>query len=52
MASSSDTDIGLEGFFSLLLLGGFNIHTPHHFFPTADHAILPQIFEIIDETCK
>lgn len=50
--STSDTDTGLEGFWSYLLLGGFNIHTPHHFFPTADHAALPKILKIIDETCK
>jgi fatty acid desaturase len=37
---------------SYLLLAGLNIHTPHHFFPTADHAVLPKILIIVDEVCK
>jgi fatty acid desaturase len=42
----------LTGFFSYLLVGGFNIHTPHHLFPTADLSALPKILAIIDEVCK
>lgn len=50
--STNDTDTWMTGFFSYLLLAGFNIHTPHHFFPTADHAALPRIMAIIDRACK
>lgn len=50
--STADTDVGIKGFLSYLLVGGFNIHTPHHFFPTADLAILPKILDIIDEVCQ
>lgn len=49
---TNDTDTWLTGFFSYLLLAGFNIHTPHHMFPTADHAALPKIMTIIDRVCK
>ena len=52
MASTSDTDIWITGFWSLVLTGGFNQHTPHHLFPTADIAIFPKLMPIIDEVCK
>ena len=50
--STNDTDTWIHGIFSYILLAGFNVHTPHHFFPTADLAALPKIFDIIKETCK
>ena len=52
MATTSDTDKWLTGFFSYLFLAGFNNHTPHHFFPTADETIHPKIMVIIDRVCK
>jgi fatty acid desaturase len=52
MRASNDTDVGLKGFLSYALTVGLNIHTPHHFFPTADHAILPAILDIIQQTCR
>ena len=39
--ATSDTDAWIHGIFSYMLLAGFNNHVPHHFFPTADHHILP-----------
>ena len=50
--STSDTDVWITGFLSYFLVGGFNIHVPHHLFPTADLAVLPKILKIVDETCK
>lgn len=50
--STNDTDTGITGFWSFLLLAGFNIHTPHHFFPTADHSALPKILTILDRECS
>ena len=50
--ATSDTDAWIHGIFSYLLLAGFNNHVPHHFFPTADHYIHPQIKIIIEEVCK
>jgi fatty acid desaturase len=35
-----------------LFLGGLNIHTAHHFFPTADQAVHPKILKIIDRVCQ
>ena len=52
MATTSDTDIWITGFWSLVLTAGFNQHTPHHLFPTADIAIFPKLLPIIDEVCK
>jgi fatty acid desaturase len=52
VSSSNDTDTWLRGFWSYAFTAGLNIHNAHHFFPTADHAILPAIMDIIDETCK
>jgi fatty acid desaturase len=49
---TNDTDTWITGFYSYLFLAGFNIHTPHHFFPTADHAALPKIMTIINRVCK
>jgi len=47
VASTNDVDIGLLGFWSYALGVGFNIHTPHHFFPTLDHHMLKPVLEII-----
>lgn len=30
----------------------FGHHTLHHFFPTVDHGVLPQLNETFLETCK
>ena len=48
MYSTADTDTRITGFWSYFLLAGLNIHTPHHLFPTADLAVLPQILQIVD----
>lgn len=47
MMATSDTDTWIRGILSYMLLAGFNVHLAHHFFPTADHHILPKIREII-----
>ena len=52
MAATNDTDTWITGFFSYLLLAGFNVHTPHHFFPTADLAIHSKILVILERVCK
>jgi fatty acid desaturase len=36
----------------LFMLTTFGQHVLHHMFPTFDHAILPQLREILFETCK
>lgn len=35
-----------------LTLTSFGHHILHHFFPTLDHAVLPQLQEIFVNTCK
>lgn len=35
-----------------LTLTNFGHHTLHHFFPTLDHAVLPQLQDIFVETCR
>jgi fatty acid desaturase len=35
-----------------LTLTTFGHHILHHFFPTLDHAVLPQLHEIFVETCR
>jgi fatty acid desaturase len=35
-----------------LTLTNFGHHILHHFFPTLDHAVLPQLQEIFVETCR
>ena len=52
MASTSDVDSSITGILSFVFLAGFNLHTIHHFFPTADHSILPKINKILIEVCK
>jgi fatty acid desaturase len=52
MLSTNDSDTWVTGIFSYLFLGGFNNHTPHHFFPTADLSVQPKIMKIIDRICK
>lgn len=47
VSASNDTDVQIRGFWSYALTGGLNIHNAHHFFPTADHAILAPIMDII-----
>lgn len=42
-------DVKVSQFLVLTHLGE---HTLHHFFPTLDHGLLPQINKIFDETCK
>jgi fatty acid desaturase len=51
MLATNDTDTGVTGFWAYLFLAGFNIHTPHHFFPTADLMAHPRILEIIERVC-
>ena len=41
--ATSDTDAWIHGLASYILLAGFNVHVAHHFFPTADHKILPKL---------
>lgn len=36
----------------LFMLTTFGQHVLHHMFPTFDHGILPQLREILYETCK
>ena len=50
--STNDTDTWITGFFSYLFTAGFNVHTPHHFFPTADLAIHSKILVIIKRVCQ
>ena len=52
MLATNDTDTWIRGFFSYLLLGGLNIHTPHHFFPTADLNCHGRILDIMERVCK
>lgn len=47
IASTSDVNPTVRGIASFLFLAGFNLHTIHHFFPTADHNILPKLNEIL-----
>lgn len=47
MASTSDVNPKVTGIPSFVFLAGFNLHTIHHFFPTADHSILPKMNEIL-----
>lgn len=42
-------DLKQNQFYTLIAFGH---HTLHHFFPTLDHGILPQLHEIFLETCK
>ena len=41
--ATSDTDNWIHGVWSYILLAGFNVHVAHHFFPTADHRMLPLV---------
>ena len=50
--ATNDTDTWMSGFMSYLFLAGFNIHTPHHFFPTADLMAHPRIIKIIERECQ
>ena len=50
--ATSDTDAWIHGIFSYILMAGFNNHVPHHFFPTADHHMLPKIKKIMEEVCR
>lgn len=50
--STSDTDTWLSGFWAYLIAGGFNLHTAHHFFPTADQRVHHKITKIIDKVCQ
>jgi len=50
--ATNDTDTWVTGFFAYLFLAGFNIHTPHHFFPTADLSAHPKILKILERVCK
>lgn len=47
VASTSDVNPSVTGIASFVLLAGFNLHTIHHFFPTADHSILPKLNKIL-----
>lgn len=51
MASTNDTDVQVRGLWSYFLLGGFNLHTPHHMFPTADHHFLGELYGVVREVC-
>jgi len=42
-------DLKQSQFYTLIAFGH---HTLHHFFPTLDHGVLPQLHEIFLETCK
>jgi len=42
-------DLKQSHFYTLIAFGH---HTLHHFFPTLDHGILPQLHDIFLETCK
>jgi fatty acid desaturase len=48
MYSTADTDTWITGIWSYFIYAGFNMHTPHHLFPTADLVILPKILKIVD----
>lgn len=50
--ATADTDTWIHGIFSYMLLAGFNVHVVHHFFPSADHHILPKLREILLEVCQ
>jgi fatty acid desaturase len=52
VASTSDVNPSVTGIFSYMFLAGFNLHAIHHFFPTADHSILPRLNEILIQVCK
>jgi fatty acid desaturase len=34
------------------VLGYYGLHALHHLFPTLDHAVLPELVEVFNETCK
>ena len=34
-----------------LVLTNFGDHVLHHFFPTLDHGLLPQLYDVFRETC-
>lgn len=36
----------------LLVLTHFGDHTMHHLFPTLDHGVLPQLYDVFFETCR
>lgn len=42
-------DIKQSQFITLVTFGH---HTLHHLFPTLDHALLPQIHDVLIQTCK
>jgi fatty acid desaturase len=47
MATTCDTTTDLTGIFSFMFFAGFNIHSVHHMFPTADHSQFPKILPYI-----
>lgn len=49
LAATIDRDDVKDSLF--LTLTTFGHHTLHHFFPTLDHALLPQLHEIMVATC-
>ena len=50
--STNDTDTWVTGFIAYVFLAGFNNHTSHHFFPTADQSSHPKILKVIKKVCK
>jgi fatty acid desaturase len=34
------------------VLGYYGLHALHHLFPTLDHAVLPKLLDIFNDTCK
>ena len=52
MATTCDTTTELGGMLSYMFFAGFNIHSVHHLFPTADHSQFPKILPLVVETCK
>lgn len=52
LATTAETLPQLDGYASLLLFGGFNIHVIHHFFPTIDHQHLRKADQVLREVCR